>query len=352
MSRRGLTFVLAAVLLAVLVVLTRFLPVPYVILVPGPATDTLGTVGATKVVTVHDAPTYKVSGHLYLTTVGVIPGDCDDQPTLFQALRAWLSKEQAVQPHQVVCPPNKSADTVQKQNEEDMTQSQRAAITAALLELGNKPTSEEVLVEEVQSGAPAARVLQPGDVLVAVNGEKVDDDTELRALVAAHPIGTTLTVTIERDGRQRDVSIKTIDSNEPTHRPILGITPDRRATFDKPRVEIGIDPSSVGGPSAGLAFSLGIVDRLTPGSLTGGKTVAGTGTIDGFGRVGPIGGIQQKIYGALDVGATVFLAPVGDCADAKEVAPASLTLVKVDTLHTALAALDAISKGSNDFPHC
>jgi PDZ domain-containing protein len=356
MSRRGLTFVLAAVLLLVLGTLAVVLPVPYVVLVPGPVTDTLGTVGAgtgkKPVVSVHGAPTYAVDGHLYLTTVGVIPGDCDAHPTLLQTLRAWLSHDEAVQPQQVICPPNESADDVQQQNEQDMSQSQRDAITAALLELGHKPVSEQVLVSEVESDVPAAKVLQAGDVIVAVNGEQVEDADQLRELVAAHPIGTPLTVTIERDKKQRDVTVRTVDSNEADHRPILGITPDLQATFDKPRVEIGIDPAQVGGPSAGLAFSLGIVDRLTPGSLTGGRTVAGTGTIDGFGHVGPIGGIQQKIYGALDAGATVFLAPAGDCADAKEVAPDSLTLVKVDTLHTALDALAAIRDGSNDFPHC
>jgi PDZ domain-containing protein len=353
MSRRGLTFVLAAVLTLVLGVLATFLPVPYVVLVPGPVTDTLGTVGGGKpLVSVRGAPTYDVSGHLYLTTVGVLPGDCDDHPTLLQALRAWFAKEKAVEPHQVICPPGETSDAVQHQNEQDMSQSQRDAITAALLELGFKPSQEQVVVSDVQSDVPAAKVLQTGDVIVSVNGEEVDNATELRELVAAHPVGSTLKVTVERNGKQRDVSVRTVDSLDPEHRPIMGITPDRQATFARPRVTIGLDPEDVGGPSAGLAFSLGIVDRLTPGSLTGGRTVAGTGTIDGFGHVGPIGGIQQKIYGALDNGATVFLAPAGDCEDAKEVAPDSLTLVRVDTLHSALGALDAIRSGSDDFPRC
>src|SRR3954466_4596133 len=113
MSRRGLTFTLAAFLLLVLGVLAVVLPVPYVVLVPGPVTDTLGTVGAGSdkkaVVAVHGGPKYDTSGHLYLTTVGVIPGNCDDHPTLLQALRAWLAEDQAVQPQQVLCPPNESA---------------------------------------------------------------------------------------------------------------------------------------------------------------------------------------------------------------------------------------------------
>ena len=353
MSRRGLTFTLAAVLTLVLGALATLLPVPYVVLVPGPVTDTLGTVGnGQPLVSVHGARTYGVDGHLYLTTVGVIPGDCDQEPTLLQAMRAWLSEEKAVQPHQVICPPGESADTVQHENEQDMSQSQRDAITAALLQLGYKPSKTEVVVADVETDVPAAKVLETGDVIVAVNGEPVDNATELRRLVAAHPVGSTLTVSVERNGKQQDVSVRTSDSGDADHRPIMGITPDRQATFTKPRVTIGLDPAEVGGPSAGLAFSLGIVDRLTPGSLTGGRTVAGTGTIDGFGHVGPIGGIQQKIYAARDVGATVFLAPAGDCADAKAVAPDSMTLVRVDTLKTAVDALDAIRAGRTDFPHC
>jgi len=353
MSRRGLTFVLAAVLTLVLGVLAAVLPVPYVVLVPGPVTDTLGTVDGTRpLVAVHGARTYDVSGHLYLTTVGVVPGDCGAHPTLLQALRAWLAKDEAVQPHQVICPPGESPSAVQQQNEHDMSQSQRDAITAALLELGYKPTSRQVTVGDVQSDAPAADVLQAGDAIVAVNGESVGDVTELRDLVGAHPVGTALSVTIERNGKRQDVAVKTIDSGDADHRPIMGITPDQQASFARIRVTIGVNPQDVGGPSAGLAFSLGIVDRLTPGALTGGRTVAGTGTIDGFGHVGPIGGIQQKIYGALDNDATVFLAPAGDCADAKAVAPDSLTLVRVETLHGALDALAAIRSGSTDFPHC
>jgi PDZ domain-containing protein len=97
---------------------------------------------------------------------------------------------------------------------------------------------------------------------------------------------------------------------------------------------------------------LGIIDKLTPGSLTGGRTVAGTGTINAFGIVGPIGGIQQKIAAAAKAGATVFLAPAGECADARAAAPKSMTVVKVDTLKTALSALKAIAAGSTAFAHC
>ena len=353
MSRRGLTFVVAGVATVVLAVLAAVLPVPYVVLVPGPVTDTLGTVpgSGTDVVSVDRARSYPTGGHLYLTTVGVIPGSCDAHPTLLQALRAWFDDTEAVQPHQVICPPGESPADVQQQNEQDMTRSQQDAITAALLELGYEPASKQVIVGSVTAGAPAEKVLRAGDAILAVNGTEVSSADRLRSLIGAHPARSTLTLTIERGAKQRDVRVSTI-AEPATGRPIIGITPDLQATFKRPRVSIGIDPAQVGGPSAGLAFSLGIVDKLTPGSLTGGMTVAGTGTIDGFGHVGPIGGIQQKIAAAVRAGASVFLVPAGDCADAAGAAPSSLALVRVDTLKTALDALEAIRAKRSDYPHC
>jgi PDZ domain-containing protein len=115
---------------------------------------------------------------------------------------------------------------------------------------------------------------------------------------------------------------------------------------------IGVDPTAVGGPSAGLAFTLGIIDKLTRGGIVRDRTVSVTGTMSPSGAVGPIGGIQQKIAAAVRAHATVFLAPAGDCADAKKVAPSSLTLVRVDKLATAVAALKAIDAGTGGFPRC
>lgn len=352
MSRRGLTLVLAAVATIALLALAAFLPVPYVILVPGPVTDTLGNLGTGPVISVTGARTFPTQGHLYLTTVGVVPGSCGAHPSLLQALEAWFNSEHAVQPHQVICPPGESGQAVQQQNEQAMTQSQQDAVTAALLQLGYRPTSRQIIVGDIEPNSPAAAVLQQGDAILSVNGAAVTDAATLRRLISAHPPGTTLTLVISRAGRTRTVQVRTIRAGDGTNRAIIGITPDLRATFTGVHVRIGIDPTQVGGPSAGLAFTLGIIDKLTPGGLTGGRTVAGTGTIDGFGDVGPIGGIQQKIFGALHAGATVFLVPAGDCADARAVAPKSLTLVRVDRLATAIAALKAIDSGSTAFPRC
>src|SRR5436305_9211645 len=168
MSRRGLTLALAGSLVVVLGILTSVLPVPCVGRVPGPVTDTLGTVrsgsGAdakdVPVVSATGAKTYPTQGHLYLTTVGIVPGDCNAHPTLWQALRAWWNSDDAVQPHQAICPPGDTAQQVQKENEQEMTQSQRDAVTAALLELGYKAVTQKVIVGVLTFGLPAENVVQ------------------------------------------------------------------------------------------------------------------------------------------------------------------------------------------------
>jgi PDZ domain-containing protein len=355
MSRRGITLLTAGAIAIVLGVLAAILPVPYVVLVPGPPTDTLGNVGSTPVISVTGRTTYSTGGHLYLTTVGVIPASCDRDPTLSQAIRAWFDSHQAVQPKQAICPPHQSSQQVQQQNADEMSQSQLDAQTAALLYLGIKPSSLRLVVGEVEAGTPAATVLQAGDALLAVDGIAVTGPVQLHGLIGAHPAGSTVRISIERGGHKQDVKVKTYAGNSG---PLIGISLDQHATFSSVHVRIGIDPNSVGGPSAGLMFTLGIIDKLTAGGITGGKTIAGTGTIDGFGTVGPIGGIQQKIAAATGHGpeprvhASYFLAPRGECRDAKAAAPKGLVLVSVDTLRTAVTALKAIAAGSNDFPHC
>jgi PDZ domain-containing protein len=363
MSRRTITLATAVVLVVCLGVLAAVLPVPYVILVPGPPTDTLGLVphGNEPVIKVTGKPSYDAGGHLYLTTVGVQPGRCDRHPTLFEAMRAWFDSHEAVEPHQVICPPNQSSQSVAAENANEMTQSQRDAMTAALLYLGYKPVTRQVILAAVSPTAPSAKVLKAGDIVLAVNGRPVRTPEELRALVAATPVGGPITVSVDRDGKKL-VLHTTVTADQTTHRPLLGVQLDQNATFGDVKVTIGINPNDVGGPSAGLMFTLGIIDRLTPGGITGGKTIAGTGTIDGFGQVGPIGGIQQKVaavtgFGPHDEGvpivhASYFLAPASECADAKAAAPSSLTVIRVDTLATAVAALKSIKAGGTDFPRC
>jgi len=162
--------------------------------------------------------------------------------------------------------------------------------------------------------------------------------------------GTSITVGINRAGVSKTVSVPTVKG--PTGKAEIGISVGTTSTFNGISVKIGIDPNVIGGPSAGTALALGIINKLTPGGLTGGRTIAGTGEIFRNGKVGPIGGIQQKIAAAVKAGATVFFAPASECGDAKAVAPASLQLIRVETLHGAVQALEAIKRGSTAYPHC
>lgn len=349
MSRRGLTLGLAAFVTVGLIVLAFLLPVPYVVLVPGPVTDTLGQVSPGQpVISVVGTRSYPSSGRLYLTTVGVIPADCSSRPTLVQALRAWWDSTEAVEPHQVICPPGVPSTDVEQQNEQDMAQSQLNAVTAALKFLGYKSTGNRVAVLSVESDAPAAKVLRAGDVILSVDGTPVPTRDRLRSLVGAHQPGDTLSLKLHGCTGDRTVSVKTIGQRGRT---LIGVSVGAQQVFPI-SVCIGVDPTSVGGPSAGLAFTLGIIDKLTQGGIIHGRTVAATGTMSLDGKVGPIGGVQQKIAAATHAHASVFLTPAGDCADAKSVAPKSLTLVKVDTLATAVAALKAIQDGTGSFPRC
>lgn len=342
-----------------LVIAATTIHVPYVIFQPGPVTNTLGDVPAADtsnghaggpVISIKGPPTHANGGRLYLTTVSEVPGSCSAHPTFWEAVRAWFDKTNTVEPQQVVCPPGQTSQQVEHENAQQMTQSQSDAVTAALFQLGYHPSSQHITVGSVDSGAPASDVLEDADVILALDGQPVSTLAQLRATLDTLRPGDPIRLTIRRDGKTKTVATKT--TRGPDGSAVIGITADRSATFPGVTVTIGIDPNVIGGPSAGTALALGIIDKLTPGGLTGGRTVAGTGTVDGFGRVGPIGGIQQKIAGAHRAGATVFFAPAGECNDAKAAAPRSMTLISVRTLAGVVHALEAIKAGGTDFPHC
>jgi Lon-like protease len=359
MSRRVATLGAAVIMLVLLLGTARILKVPYVILKPGPVTDTLGNVPGVDtvsgkaggpVITITGPQTHPTTGHLYLTTVEELPGDCSSDPSLWETVKAWFSRTQTVEPAQVECPPGQSSHAVQQEGAQEMSQSQSDAVTAALFQLGYHPTTQHVTVNTVETGVPAASVLDPADVILAVNGKAVNTVVQLHDAVAKLAPGASITLTIQRDGKTRTVTTKTIKGVDGVS--MVGFTPDRTATFAGVKVHIGIDPDVIGGPSAGTALALGIIDKLTPGGLTGGHTIAGTGTVDGYGRVGPIGGIQQKIAAAVQAGATVFFAPASECPDAIAAAPKSLTVVKISTLSGAVKALETIEAGGTNFPRC
>jgi PDZ domain-containing protein len=346
MSSRTVTLAGAALLVVVLAAVAALLPVPYVVESPGPTTNTLGRVGTTTLILIEGRKTYPTDGRLDLTTVSVRGGP-GNKIDLFTAIDAWIDDEAAVVPEEEVYPKGDSAEEIEQESVADMRRSQTSASTAALRHL-RIPVQVRLVVDQLAEKTQAKGKLQPGDVIVEVEGERVDGGARLRDIITSRKAGSNLTFAVQRDGKRLRTTIKTAPSPE-DGRPIIGILTRDDPTYPF-KVEIKLD--DVGGPSAGLMFALGIVDKLTPGPLTAGRHVAGTGTIDDTGQVGPIGGIPQKMVGARDAGATVFLVPPENCAEAVATAPSGLRLVKAATLKAAVGALDALRLGSGNIPSC
>ena len=337
MSRRTLTLLLASVLSVVLSAGAVQARVPYVALGPGPTYDTLGEVDGEPLLQVEGRPTFPTDGRLDLTTVGVQP-----RLTLFEALEGWLDRDRAVVPREVVYPPGKSDEEVDRETAEQMTASQNSAVSAAARQLGFR--TADVIVEGVAAGAPADGRLREGDVLRTVDGRLLRDAADLRAAVAGGEVGGVVRIGLERTGRSASVELRTTASEDDgERRPVIGVV-TREEPVDAP-FEVEITLEDVGGPSAGLIFALGILDKLGEPSLTGGRHIAGTGEITAQGEVGPIGGISQKLVAAKAKGVDAFLVPAGNCAEAVLSAPDGLPLVEVGTLSQALTALEALREG-------
>jgi PDZ domain-containing protein len=229
-----------------------------------------------------------------------------------------------------------------------MNDSQENATTAALRSLGI-PVQTSVVVQDLPAGSPSAGKLRKGDEIVSVDGKPATGGAALRAAVTAHKPGDTIPIVVRRDGRNVTTAVTTAAAPD-DGRTVIGVVTRDKATYP---FSVKISLKDVGGPSAGLMFALGIVDKLTPGSLTGGKFIAGTGTIDDAGKVGAIGGITQKMIGARHNGATVFLSPAENCAEARSTVPDGMRLVKVRALSDAIASLDALRAGRiADLPRC
>jgi PDZ domain-containing protein len=348
MSRRTATMALAAILLVGLLCVAWLFPVPFVAMSPGPTENTLGEIKGKPIVEVVGHKTYPTTGQLDLTTVAVTSPD--QKLELLGAIGGWLDPTVAVVPRDYIYPPDQTPQQVEEQNAEQMEGSQQNAIAAALRAVGETVT-DEVLVQAVVKDAPAVGKLKAGDILVTIDGTPVHTREDVVAAITKHKIGDEVEFEVRRDGKPVEVKIRTVESTDQgTKRPVVGITPANGYEFPfDVKVNLGQD---IGGPSAGTMFALAIVDKLTPGPLTDGKHVAGTGVIDGTGKVGPIGGIQQKVAGARSKGATVFLVPADNCEAAAQANVKGIQLVRVATLRDAIDALTTLSKGGKDIPSC
>lgn len=332
MPSRTSTLFVGGMLAAALAVVAVAVPVPLVALGPGPTFNTLTEVDGKPVVAVTGLPTYPTSGNLNMTTVSVT-----DRLTLATALGFWGSSAEQVVPRSAIYEPGKTDEQVQEKNAADFTSSEINAESAAVQELALPSVPA---VADVVDGSAADGKLKAGDRLVSVNGTAVASPDAVNTLLQATKPGDTATIAFTRDGAPKTVTV-TLGSGDGRAQGVLGVV---LAVLPKDG-SVAINLGGVGGPSAGLMFSLGIVDKLTPGPLTGGRFVAGTGAIDAQGTVSNIGGIQFKMAAARAAGATAFLLPAGECTEAVAAAPAGLQLIKVGTLHDAVAALDDLEAG-------
>ena len=344
MSRRSLTLLIASVGTAIAIPVSVLVPVPYVILGPGPTLNTLGKDSSGQpLITIAGHQTYPTSGNLNLVTVSY-EGGPGMNLNVFQALHAWLDPSEAVVPESELFPPGQSAQQTQQQDTEQMASSQETATAAAFTEL-HIPYQTHTVVMATVSGLPASGVLKAGDQILAVDGEPVTGQSGLSSLITSHPAGSVLQLTVLRAGQTLHLNLS---SKDDSGQPVIGVEVQEEYKFP---FSVRISVGDIGGPSAGMMFALGIIDKLTSMNLTGGKFIAGTGEITPSGQVEPIGGIQQKMIGARDAGATIFLTPSKNCADTAGAVPAGLRIVKVSTLTQAITDLEAIKAGK-PVPSC
>jgi PDZ domain-containing protein len=328
----------------VLLVLAVALPVPYVILSPGPTYNTLGLIPGenTPIIGLKGVTGNKTTGNLNLTTVD----ESTDRVSVLDALVGWLQRDRIVVPHDSIVPPGTSQKQQNQQDTQDFIGSQDDATLAAFCELGYP---KGIQVEGFSTGSKANKLLEIGDNLVSINGQPAETVDALTAILNAAVAGTGAVVVVQRAGAAVTVTVPLIAAPAGSKGARMGV--DIESGCVAPfQVDLGL-ADQIGGPSAGLMFALGIIDKVGKVDLTKGAFVAGTGTIDSTGVVGPIGGIQLKMIAARRAGATVFLAPQGNCANVLGAIPKGLNVVKVDNLHDAIQDLLALQAGTS-VPHC
>jgi len=326
-----------------------FAPLPYVFFMPGTPDNVGGSL-----ISIKDAKTYPVNGKLFITSILVTNPDA---PVFgAETIYNWASGSNVVIPRELEYPKNESTNQATQQSESEMTSSQASATAAALNYLGYQFTTA-YYVNAIRDYSDAKGKLQPNDIIVAIDGKKISAIDDVRASYLNKKIGDRLRMTVERKNATGGSVLLTYDvaliaSQEPsssgltTGKPAIGVLVGTTGKFP---IDVQFNIDDVGGPSAGMIFALGIVDKLTEEDLLRGRKIAGTGTINAQGQVGAIGGIEEKMIGAKRAGATIFLAPRANCPDINHV-PRGLKVIPVSTLRESIASLRA--PDNFKFPTC
>lgn len=336
---RYFAMLVSGALTIVLGVAAAALPVPYVVESPGPTFNTLGTDHNKPVISITGHQTFPAKGNLDLTTV-YINGGPNGPVSIFEAFQAWLDGSKAVYPEELLYPKGVTKQQSEQESALAMTTSQENAVASALQE-ENIPYQQKLEVAGLSDGSASEGKLQTGDVFTSINGKAV---TSLNVIQTALADGAGAPAVVVVDRKGTPVTVNIAPGKSSNGRYILGVMLQYKFTFP---FDVKISLDQVGGPSAGMMFALGIIDSITPGDLTGGKHVAGTGTISPDGTVGPIGGIAQKMRGARNGGATLFLAPAANCDEVVGHIPDGLQVVKVGTLAEAKSAVERLASGQD-----
>lgn len=319
-----------SVVLVGLGVIARYVELPYDSLAPGTAR------AVDAVIEIKGHPSYPPQGQLFYTTVSV-----RERVNPYEALAGWLDPAVDVIPEKKVrgsVPP----EEFERMNTEAMADSKTTAQVLALRQLGYTNLGVGAEVVDVQPGLPAAGVLKPNDVIVAIDGKQVGTSSDAVAAIRARAPGDLLHLTLKR-GDGPPVEAQAVLGQGEEGRPLLGV---RLTTKIQLPFEITIDSGRVIGPSAGLAYGLQLLDLLTPGELTGGSSVAVTGELLVDGTVGAVGGVAQKTVTVRRAGITVFIVPKANEAEARAHAGGKVEVRGVATFEEALKALASL-EGSN-----
>lgn len=337
--RRSFGLFLLAIFVIGLVAIWVF-PTPYVIEQPGPTFNVLGEDKDVPLISIEGAPSYETSGNLDLLTVQIV-GNRENTPSWLELFVAWSDPAKSVLPLNEVFPANQTAEQSRAESSAMMEQSQQEAINVALSKLGYV-VPVNIYISEVQKDSPSSGQLVAADFIRSINGVEISNIEQLRTQVNKFDGKTPVRVVVDRENETKEFDLTPKKDDSGAWR--LGIVVGYKYEFP---VKVNLQLADVGGPSGGMMFALGIYDRMTPGILTGGKYIAGTGTIAAGGQVGPIGGIQQKLYGAAKAGAKYFLAPADNCNEVVGQIPDGLEVFKVSTFDQALLATEKIGKGED-----
>jgi len=364
-SRRGWMLIASALTTGALLAVALLLPVPFVKMAPGPTFNVIGEADGQPVIQISGAQTYPVTGNLDMTTV-LESGGPRGGLTLVDAVASWLDPSSAVVPRELLFPDDISGEEVRTQQAALFNTSESNAIAAALNNLG-LPVRTTVVVDAVYSDTPADGAFEARDEIISVDGVPVTSPSEVVDAVRSKPVGTALEFTVRRDDAsqadvdsadpeatvggegpaptriEQTVKVTTADNPDDPGTPVIGIGVSLLYAAEFP---IDFTLEDVGGPSAGQMFAIGLIDKLSPGDLAGGQHIAGTGTITPEGQVGPIGGIRQKLAGARNAGATLFLMPAQHCQEAEGHIPDGLTVVPVTTLDEGVTAIENFVAGT------